>query len=149
MIGKVVVFGIIGVIGYALLKGYDYYRRLAYRFVGYEIKDITINEQPSVNVGLKFQIYNPTPVTLTVNSIQGKVIVNGVYIGDIDNTIQQLVYSDSVSNVTLNVIADVKQAGILAISELLSGQFSQFTVKFDGNVTVENITIPLNIESKI
>lgn len=127
-------------------KAYDYYKRLNYRFVGYKINHIDLNQ---ATILLNWQIYNPTPVTLTVNSIQGKVFVNGYYVGDINNTIQQLVYSDSVSNVTLNVIADVKQAGILAISELLSGQFSQFTVKFDGNVTVENITIPLNIESKI
>lgn len=141
--------GIAMLLASAVGKAYDYYKRLNYRFVGYKINRIDLNQEPTAQILLNWQIYNPTPVTLTVNSIQGKVFVNGYYVGDINNTIQQLVYSDSVSNVTLNVIADVKQAGILAISELLSGQFNQFTVKFDGNVTVEDITIPLNIESKI
>lgn len=149
MIGKVVVFGIIGVIGYALLKGYDYYRRLAYRFVGYEIKDITINEQPTVNVGLKFQIYNPTPVILTVNSIQGSIYVNNYYIGNVDNQIEQIIYSDSVSSVDLNVIAYVKKVSTVVIGELLGQQFSKLNVRFVGNITVENIPVKVNIDSTL
>lgn len=149
MTAKLLILGIVGVLGYALLKGHDYYSRLAYRFVGYKITDISIADKTVVSIALNFQIYNPTPVTLTVNSVVGDIYVNNYYIGKLNSRIDQIIYSDSVSSVTLTVEADANRVGVVAIGELIKNKFTNMLVRFDGDITVEGIAVPVNIEQTL
>lgn len=149
MITKLAILGIVGVLGYAILKGHDYYNRLAYRFVGYKITDLELTDQPTFTILLSFQIYNPTPVTLTVNSVVGNVFVNNYYVGQLNNNIEQIIQSDNVSTVTLRVVADAKRVGVVALGELIKNKYSNLLVRLDGSVTVESITIPITVEQNL
>lgn len=145
MISKLAIVGIVGDLAYAMIKGHDYYSRLAYRFVGYKITDIDLTDQPTFTLLLSFQIYNPTPVTLTVNSVVGNVFVNNYYVGQLNNNIEQIIQSDNVSTVTLRLQADAKRVGVVALGELIKNKYSNLLVRLDGSVTVESITIPVTI----
>lgn len=149
MTAKLLILGIVGVLGYSLFKGHDYYSRLAYRFVGYKITDISITDNTVISIALNFQIYNPTPVTLTVNSVVGDIYVNNYYIGKLNSRIDQIIYSDSVSSVTLTVEADANRVGVVAIGELIKNKFTNMLVRFDGDITVEGIAVPVNIEQTL
>lgn len=150
MRSKLIIASICCVLGYALIKGYDYYKRLKYRFYNIVIDEIIIDGQTSVKATLQLQIYNPTPIDLTLNSILGKVYINNFEIGTVNQVVEQNIVSSGVSTVNISVEADPTRLSAAALAYLVKKQdATNWLVTFDGSITVASIPVSIKISKTI
>lgn len=144
------VSGIVGVAAYAILTGYDYYKRVAFRMAGLRIDELDIDGSTALRLTLGMQIYNPTPVTLTCRGMQGYVYINGYPVGVVDVRQPQKVYAKGVSLVYTEVLADVSRLGGAALGNLIQGNDLQdWLIGINGSININGLNIPVNFQEDI
>lgn len=138
----------LGVAGLLLVmkKAKQYYNKLQVRFAGFTIDELILTGNTTITFSL--DIYNPTPVDLTVNSLMGDVYVNNHYVGVLSNNNNQVItaYSASRMQATMTV-STAKLASSLV--NLLRSNTSNVTIRYNGNIVVAGVNLPLNITTNV
>ena len=141
--GKYLLYGIFGVLVLAANKGIAYYKRLQYRIARWSLDEITIDGDAAVKASLYIDIYNPTPVSISVSDIYGNVYLNNQLIGVASTPLQQVIASKAVSRVQVTATADIVSAGAAAIAMLLSSRAGK--ISFDGFAVAHGVEIPIKV----
>lgn len=142
--------GIAAVAAYAIITGYDYYKRIAFRFAGVQVDELSLDNGMALKITLGLQIYNPTPVTLTCNSISGYVYVNGYLVGVINVDQLQKVYAKGVSTVYTSVVADGTRLGAVSIANLINKiELEDWLLGINASIDINGISIPVNFQESI
>lgn len=138
----------LGVAGLLLVmnKAKQYYKKLQVRFAGFTIDELILTGNTTITFSL--DIYNPTPVDLTVNSLMGDVYVNNHYVGVLSNNNNQVItaYSASRMQATMTV-STAKLASSLV--NLLRSNTNNVTIRYSGNIVVAGVNLPLNITTNV
>lgn len=141
--GKYILYGIFGVLVLAANKCIAYYKRLQYRIARWTIDEITISGEAAVKASLYIDIYNPTPVSVSVSDIYGNVYLNNQLVGVASTPMQQVIASKAVSRVQVTATADIVSASAAAISVLLANRSGK--VSFDGFAVAHGVEIPIKV----
>lgn len=138
--------GVAGLLLVMAKKVKQYYDKLQVRFAGLTIDELILTGNTTVTFSL--DIYNPTPVDLTVNSLIGDVYVNNHYVGVLSNNNEQVItaYSASRMQATMTV-PTAKLASSLV--NLLRSNASNVTICYNGNIVVAGVNLPLNITTNV
>lgn len=138
--------GVAGLLLVMAKKAKQYYDKLQVRFAGFSIDELILTGSTTVTFSL--DIYNPTPVDLTVNSLMGDVYLNNHYVGVLSNNNEQVIaaYSASRMQATMSV-----STGRLAASlvKLLQTKATNVTIKYNGNIVVAGVNLPLSITTNV
>lgn len=138
--------GVAGLLLVMAKKAKQYYDKLQVRFAGFSIDELVLTGNTTVTFSL--DIYNPTPVDLTVNSLMGDVYLNNHYVGVLSNHKEQVIaaYSASRMQATMSV-----STGRLAASlvKLLQSKANNVTIRYNGNMVVAGVNLPLNITTNV
>lgn len=138
--------GVAGLLLVMAKKAKQYYDKLQVRFAGFSIDELLLTGNTTVTFSL--DIYNPTPVNLTVNSLMGDVYLNNHYVGVLSNNNEQVIaaYSASRMQATMSV-----STGRLAASlvKLLQSKATNVTIRYNGNIVVAGVSLPLNITTNV
>ena len=138
--------GVAGLLLVMAKKAKQYYDKLQVRFAGFSIDELILTGNTTVTFSL--DIYNPTPVDLTVNSLMGDVYLNNHYVGVLSNNNEQVIaaYSASRMQATMSV-----STGRLAASlvKLLQSKANNVTIRYNGNIVVAGVNLPLNITTNV
>lgn len=138
--------GVAGLLLVMAKKAKQYYDKLQVRFAGFSIDELLLTGNTTVTFSM--DIYNPTPVDLTVNSLMGDVYLNNHYVGVLSNNNEQVIaaYSASRMQATMSV-----STGRLAASlvKLLQSKATNVTIRYNGNIVVAGVSLPLNITTNV
>lgn len=138
--------GVAGLLLVMAKKGKQYYDKLQVKFAGFSIDELLLTGNTTVTFSM--DIYNPTPVDLTVNSLIGDVYLNNHYVGVLSNNNEQVIaaYSASRMQATMSV-----STGRLAASlvKLLQSKATNVTIRYNGNIVVAGVSLPLNITTNV
>lgn len=145
MTNKVLLYTGIGLlILSALKKTKQYYDELQVRFSGFVINELLLFGNTSLSFGI--DIYNPTPVNLTVNSLVGDVYVNNHYVGTIKNYNKQIITAYSASTVQASLT--VPTASLAAdLVRILQDKPTNYEIRYKGFIVVQNINLKLNFKT--
>ncbi|MEE1174168.1 MAG: LEA type 2 family protein [Paludibacteraceae bacterium] len=128
----------------ALKKTKQYYDELQVRFSGFVINKLLLFGNTSLSFGI--DIYNPTPVNLTVNSLIGDVYVNNHYVGTIKNYNQQIIAAYSASTVQASLtVPTVSLAADLV--RILQDKPTNYEIRYKGFIVVQNMNLKLNFKT--
>lgn len=138
--------GVAGLLFAMAKKAKQYYDKLQVRFAGFTIDELILTGNTTVTFSL--DIYNPTPVDLTVNSLIGDVYVNNHYVGVLSNNNEQMItaYSASRMQATMS-IPTAKLASSLV--NLLRSNANNVIIRYNGNIVVAGVNLPLNITTNV
>ena len=127
-------------------KAKQYYNKLQVRFSGFTIDELVLTGNTTVTFYL--DIYNPTPVDLTVNSLMGDVYLNNHYVGVLSNNKEQVITAYSVSRMqaTMSVSTSKLAASLV---KLLQSKTTNVTIRYNGNIVVAGVNLPLNITTNV
>lgn len=127
-------------------KAKQYYDKLQVRFAGFTIDELILTGNTTITFSL--DIYNPTPVDLTVNSLMGDVYVNNHYVGVISNNNNQVItaYSASRMQATMTVYTAKLASSLI---NLLRSNTNNVTIRYNGNIVVAGVNLPLNITTNV
>ena len=138
----------LGVAGLLLVmkKAKQYYNKLQVRFAGFTIDELILTGNTTITFSL--DIYNPTPVDLTVNSLMGDVYVNNHYVGVLSNNNNQVITAYSASRMqAIMTVSTAKLASSLV--NLLRSNTNNVTIRYSGNIVVAGFNLPLNITTNV
>lgn len=127
-------------------KAKQYYDQLQVRFSGFTIDELILTGSTTVTFFL--DIYNPTPVDLTVNSLMGDIYVNNYYVGLLENYTEQIIKSYSASRVQATMsVPTVKLASSLV--KLLQTKANNVAIRYDGYIVVAGVNLKLNFTTNV
>ena len=110
-------------------------------FKGFSIQGIT-------NYTITLAVQNVSNSLIEVNSLAADVTVNGNSIGNL-STFQKTDIPAN-SEVNLNLKLNVSLLGLPSIiADIINNQQGVYTVVVDGNMNVNNIVVPLNVNDQI
>lgn len=128
-------------------KGYGYYKQLKYKVSKAYLSEINAG---IVELTIDLMIKNPTPVSLTVQSVKGNVYLNGKRVGCIKTKIYQTLSSNAVSTIHIPVILDAVAASGNILGNLIKGNdFENHTLLAKTEITVANIPVKVNFIYKL
>ena len=112
---------------------------LQFRFNGIKVLSTFAGGTVS-QLQLNLLVRNPLPLSVTIDSIRGKLYVQGVrlstYDNDVDITTPIDIKGRSITPVNLDFYVDWSNLGAAAKANILSGDITTFTMQFVGTVTV-------------
>lgn len=118
-------------------------RNLAWRFGGLDVI-ASNNETNSCTIRLLVQLRNSTPISIRLNSISGELYAQGVRIGVVNQSANQLIQANSISNV--DIIGELYWDGVAQAikTNILSGDVRNLNFEFVGYLEVENRKIKID-----
>ena len=134
---------IAGFLGYVGYKKY-----LLSQNVKINFRDLSIDWaniwHPSANIVLS--IDNPTNASADIQNITGKLFLQNVEIGKVENLkILKKIEANQTTNFNFNINIDTVGVGV----GLLTSNLKNEIIKFHGSIKVDFVTIPLHFEYKI
>lgn len=128
-------------------KGYGYYKQLKYQVSKAYLSEIKAG---LVELTIDIMIKNPTPVSLTVQSVKGDVFLNGKRVGYIKTKVYQTLSSSAVSTIHIPVILDAMATSGNILGNLIRGnEFENYTLLAKTEITVVNIPVRVNFNYKL
>lgn len=132
--------------GLALLYWYNSKRNAAdkLRFAIRDIQPNFTNGYPSVNVNI--MATNPTNETISVNSVQGQLKMNGLIVGDVVSNLMEQI--PAMQNVVIPVQVKIYTAGLFdAVKGFIKNiNAPQTNFDFNGTVNFSGINFPVNLQ---
>lgn len=127
-------------------KAKQYYDKLQVRFAGFTIDELILTGNTTITYSL--DIYNPTPVDLTVNALTGDLYINNYYVGLLESKAEQIINSYSASRLQATMsVPTVKLASSLI--KLLQSKASNVAIRYDGYIVVAGINLRLNFVTNV
>lgn len=122
-------------------KAKQYYEQLQVRFAGFSIDELNLAGNTTITFFI--DLYNPTPVDLSVDSLVGDVYVNNHFVGVLTNYQSQIIaaYTATKLQATMTV-STVTLASSLV--KLLQGSGGRYALNYRGFIIVEGINLKLN-----
>lgn len=138
--------GVATLVAVMIKKTKQYYDQLQVRFSGFTIDELILTGNTTVTFYL--DIYNPTPIDLTVNSLMGDIYVNNYYVGLLENYTEQIIKSYSASRVQATMsVPTVKLASSLV--KLLQSKVNNVAIRYDGYIVVAGVNLELNFTTNV
>ena len=133
--------GVAGLLLVMAKKAKQYYDKLQVRFAGFSIDELVLTGNTTVTFSL--DIYNPTPVDLSVDSLVGDIYVNNHFVGVLTNYQSQIIatYTATKLQATMTV-STVTLASSLV--KLLQSSDGRYALNYRGFIIVEGINLKLN-----
>lgn len=135
----------IGILGVSALCLY-YLRGVSKVSVGLASFGIEhINLLGSITFQPVFSISNPSRVSVSPDSLVGKLYINNVEVADINNTFNGSVAARSVTKAPISVVSSFSKIGDGIRSMIESGSLDNMTVSFDGKLKIGVVSIPVSV----
>lgn len=133
--------GIVTLLAVAANKAKQYYDQLQVRFAGFTIDELNITGNTTITFGI--DIYNPTPVDLSVNSLVGDVYVNNHFFGVLTNYQNQIITAYTATRLQASMtVSTVTLASSLV--KLLQDGTSSYNLRYNGFIVVEGVNLKLD-----
>lgn len=140
---KIIVLGLGAVALLAMLakKAKQYYDQIQVRFAGFQIDELNLTGNTTVTFGI--DLYNPTPVDLTVTSLIGDVYVNNHFVGVLQNYNEQMVpaYTATRLQATMTVSTVTLAASLV---KLLQSKPGSYNLRYNGFIVVQGVNLKLD-----
>lgn len=144
---KLIVFGLgtVALLAMVAKKAKQYYDQIQVRFAGFQIDELNITGNTTVTFGI--DLYNPTPVNLTVTSLIGDVYVNNHFVGVLQNYNEQIVPAYTATRLLATMtVSTVTLASSLV--KLLQDGTSSYNLRYNGFMVVEGVNLKLDFITK-
>ena len=123
-----------------------YYDKLQVRFSGFTIDELILTGNTAATFTL--DIYNPTPVALTINSLVGDIYINNHFIGTLQNYTAQTIDSYRASRITASISVPTMNLAAKLI-QILQDKSSSYSLRYRGNMVVGGINLKLDFTTKL
>lgn len=123
-----------------------YYDKLQVRFSGFTIDELILTGNTAATFTL--DIYNPTPVALTINSLVGDIYINNHFIGTLQNYTAQTIDSYRASRITASISVPTMNLAAKLI-QILQDKSSSYSLRYRGNMIVGGINLKLDFTTKL
>ena len=145
---RTLIYGLLLIGGLAMIarKAKKYYDRLQVRFSGFTIDELILTGNTTATFTL--DIYNPTPVALTINSLIGDIYINNHFVGTLQNYTAQTIDSYRASRITASISVPTVRLATRLI-QILQDKSSEYSLRYNGNMVVEGVNLKLDFTTKI
>ena len=123
-----------------------YYDKLQVRFSGFTIDELILTGNTAATFTL--DIYNPTPVALTINSLVGDIYINNHFLGTLQNYTAQTIDSYRTSRITASISVPTMNLAAKLI-QILQDKSSSYSLRYRGNMVVGGINLKLDFITKL
>ena len=93
-------------------------------------------------------VTNQTAEKFDVTKISARILVNGVYVGDVLSVQPFSIYGNTSSTVPLSVNLEISNT-ILSLVAVLSGSGGAVTIGLDGSIQSGSLSVPLSFSKQI
>ena len=145
---RTLVYGLLIFGGLAMIArtAKKYYDKLQVRFSGFTIDELILTGNTAATFTL--DIYNPTPVALTINSLVGDIYINNHFIGTLQNYTAQTIDSYRASRITASIsVPTISLAARLV--QILQDKSTEYSLRYRGNMVVEGVNLKLDFTTKL
>lgn len=145
---RTLVYGLLVLGGLAMIArtAKRYYDKLQVRFAGFVLDEFNLTGNTSATFTL--DIYNPTPVALTINSLLGDIYINNHFIGTLQNYTAQTIDSYRASRITASIsVPTISLAARLV--QILQDKSTEYSLRYRGNMVVEGVNLKLDFTTKL
>ena len=145
---RTLVYGLLVLGGLAMIArtAKRYYDKLQVRFSGFTLDELMLTGNTTATFTL--DVYNPTPVALTINSLVGDIYINNHFIGTLQNYTPQTIDSYRASRITSSIsVPTVSLASRLI--QLLQDKSTVYNLRYRGNMVVQGINLKLDFTTKL
>lgn len=123
-----------------------YYDKLQVRFSGFTLDELMITGNTTATFIM--DIYNPTPVALTINSLVGDVYINNHLIGTLQNDTEQTIGSYRASRITATIsVPTVSLAAKLV--KILQEKRTDYSIRYKGYMVVSGVNLKLDFTTNL
>ena len=128
-----------GVLALYLLKKINMASNLSYSIKAIDIDGSIL--KPTIKLTLNVE--NKVNASATINSINGRIYINTVFFGKIDQNVDQKIDPVSISDVL--IIIDTSLGSVFDLIDSVKNSTNKnVDLKFDGYLRADNINLPLN-----
>lgn len=133
--------GIATLLAVATNKAKQYYEQLQVRFAGFSIDELNLAGNTTITFFI--DLYNPTPVDLSVDSLVGDVYVNNHFVGVLTNYQSQIIaaYTATKLQATMTVSTVTLASSLIKLLQNANGKYA---LNYRGFIIVEGINLKLN-----
>lgn len=145
---RTLVYGLLVLGGLAMIArtAKRYYDKLQVRFSGFTIDELILTGNTAATFTL--DIYNPTPVALTINSLVGDIYINNHFIGTLQNYTAQTIDSYRANRITASISVPTMNLAAKLI-QILQDKSSSYSLRYRGNMVVGGINLKLDFITKL
>jgi hypothetical protein len=128
-----------GVLALYLLKKINMASNLSYSIKAIDIDGSIL--KPTIKLTLNVE--NKVNASATINSINGRIYINNVFFGKIDQNVDQKIDPVSISDIL--IIIDTSLGSVFDLIDSVKNSTNKnVDLKFDGYLRADNINLPLN-----
>ena len=137
------IFGGVALAGWLVFKAVDAYKRLRYKIDNFRFSSLDLNNG-IVIVAFDFVLYNPTSVSVTVDSLVGDILLEGRKIGEVNTPVSRVLYAKETTVIPVQVVIN-SNVGIEHILNLLTySTMQQWVASFFGTLSVAGHSLPVS-----
>lgn len=140
--GKILALAGAGV-AWIAYRAYTAYKRLKYRFTNVRLVS-SVGTQ--VTLGVDFEIYNPTAVSLSVGQFNADIYLQGSVVGHVFYDCNTVMLSNAISVFPLQVVVDTAKATTTAWNALAVSTIQEWTITIDGRLVVQGFEVPIRFD---
>ena len=130
-------------VAWLVYRTYTSYKRLKYRFSNVRFIGAS---GTNVTLGVDFELYNPTAVSLRIGTFRANLFLQGVVVGHVAYNCNTVMMSNAISVFPLSVTIDTAKVTETAWNLLAVSTLQQWTITIDGELQVEGYNIPVSFD---